>query len=184
MCTAVYSDCSPRPRATKDMQLPRASSKDNSSVLAPSVLGNAYCGQVDLQTGQSNGYGRWTCSDSVVEGMWREGKIHGRAKQTWSDGRVYEGDFRDGLFCGFGRMTWRHTRGLMVYEGEYADDMKHGEGKFIWPSGRMYEGQWVQGRREGIGVETSSAGTQTRGVWQDNVFMRRLSDAAETPSKD
>mmetsp|Transcript_8477 Transcript_8477/g.24350 ORF Transcript_8477/g.24350 Transcript_8477/m.24350 type:complete len:317 (-) Transcript_8477:237-1187(-) len=144
-------------------------------VTTPGLSNEIYRGQVHLETGQFNGHGTYISSETTVTGMWVDGQLHGYARQTWQDGRLYEGEFRRGMFHGNGRMVWNHPRGRMVYEGEYFEDKKHGHGKFTWPSGRSYEGQWVNGKREGIGVDTSCAGTQCRGVWEDNMFIRAIS---------
>jgi len=32
----------------------------------------------------------------VYEGDWRDGNPHGKGKMTYSNGHVYEGDWRDG----------------------------------------------------------------------------------------
>ena len=46
---------------------------------------------------------------------------------TWSDGRVYEGEWKDGNMHGKGKMTWSDGR---VYEGEWEDDkIKHDDGR-------------------------------------------------------
>lgn len=39
---------------------------------------------------------------------------------------------------GFGIFKWPDGR---VYEGEYKDDMKDGIGKMIWPNGNSYNGE-------------------------------------------
>jgi hypothetical protein len=46
--------------------------------------------------------------------------MHGKGKFFWTDGRMYE--------------------------GEYKNDLKHGKGIFIWKDGRKYDGEWVEGR--------------------------------------
>jgi len=46
--------------------------------------------------------------------------MHGEGKFKWSDGRSYE--------------------------GFYKDDKKDGYGVFIWPDGRKYSGEWKNGK--------------------------------------
>lgn len=135
-----------------------------------------YRGQVNLSTGDFHGVGCLTSAESVAVGQWRDGHLHGAARELWQDGRRYEGQFARGAFCGDGRMEWLHPMGLMVYEGQYLGDRKHGEGKFTWPSGRSYEGQWVGGKRDGVGLDRSSAGLLVRGLWEDNVFLHPLAE--------
>lgn len=52
--------------------------KSHGLMEAPGVLGSAYYGQIDLETGVLNGFGRWTSQETMVEGMWRQvGKRRG-----------------------------------------------------------------------------------------------------------
>lgn len=44
---------------------------------------------------------------------------------------------------GKGVFTWTDGR---VYEGEYVEDKKEGYGEFQWPDGRRYNGEWKDGR--------------------------------------
>ena len=45
--------------------------------------------------------------------------MHGRGVFTWSDGKIYD--------------------------GEYVDDKKEGYGVFKWPDGKLYKGMWKDG---------------------------------------
>jgi hypothetical protein len=61
-------------------------------------------------------------------GYWNEkGLPHGRGKQSFADGRVYDGEFDCGALQPHGRMTW--------------------------PDGRWYLGEWMDGQRTGLGIE-------------------------------
>ena len=40
---------------------------------------------------------------------------------------------------GYGIFSWTDGR---IYKGEYLDDKKHGYGKFYWPDGKKYKGTW------------------------------------------
>jgi hypothetical protein len=61
-------------------------------------------------------------------GYWDDqGLPHGRGKQSFVDGRVYDGEFDCGALHGHGRMTW--------------------------PDGRWYLGEWIDGQRTGLGIE-------------------------------
>jgi hypothetical protein len=68
--------------------------------------------------------------------------MEGRGVETWTDGRRYEGDFKNGK--------------------------KDGEGTFEWPNGNRYVGSWRNGKQHGIGVWVSSeegAMTKRQGEW-------------------
>lgn len=61
----------------------------------------------------------------------------------WSDGRCFEGQWKNNKMEGTGIFTWPDGR---RYEGEYIDDKKEGKGIFYWPDGRKYEGEWANGK--------------------------------------
>jgi hypothetical protein len=44
---------------------------------------------------------------------------------------------------GVGIYTWSDGR---VYKGEYKDDKKHGYGEYSWADGRVYCGFWSKGK--------------------------------------
>mmetsp|Transcript_89024 Transcript_89024/g.195035 ORF Transcript_89024/g.195035 Transcript_89024/m.195035 type:complete len:277 (-) Transcript_89024:535-1365(-) len=139
-------------------------------------LNGVYTGQVHPKTGKFHGLGVLRSPDSLCEGRWQDGALHGYGRQTWQDGRRYVGDFSQGKFAGKGKMEWPHPRGPMIYEGEYRNDRKHGEGKFLWPSGKQYQGQWADGRRHGLGVDTSPTGVKSAGYWQENILIRQMEE--------
>lgn len=44
---------------------------------------------------------------------------------------------------GYGVFSWSDGR---RYEGEYREDKKEGYGVFNWPDGRKYKGNWKNGK--------------------------------------
>ena len=87
----------------------------------------------------------------------------------WSDGRKYEGDWKNNKMHGNGMYTWADGR---KYMGEYVDDRKHGYGEFIWPDGRSYKGDWVKGKQHGKGMYVTSQGIEKYGEWRDGKRYR------------
>mmetsp|Transcript_75477 Transcript_75477/g.179291 ORF Transcript_75477/g.179291 Transcript_75477/m.179291 type:complete len:243 (+) Transcript_75477:202-930(+) len=142
--------------------------------------GNVYAKEADLdfevyedgskykghrQNGVRHGYGVWKSEAESYDGEWQHDQRHGHGTQTWKDGRVYEGQFRDGKFEGEGRMEWQTLQGPMVFEGQYVDDMKHGQGRYMWPDGRVYDGEWRRGQRCGRALYVNSKGEERFGIW-------------------
>ena len=88
-----------------------------------------------------------------------EGEPHGRGCYYWADGRRYDGNFRYGVFEGFGVQQWKkpHKRKGARYEGEFLGGQRNGEGVHVEPDRTIitedgpilaqrslrYEGQWV-----------------------------------------
>mmetsp|Transcript_46551 Transcript_46551/g.101330 ORF Transcript_46551/g.101330 Transcript_46551/m.101330 type:complete len:213 (+) Transcript_46551:74-712(+) len=132
--------------------------------------GSTYTGMI--KDGKRHGHGVWQSKNCQYEGQWKADAQDGQGRQTWSDGRVYEGQFQNGRFSGTGKMVWHTQKGMLVYEGQYKDDLKHGQGKFVWPDGRTYDGEWSQGKRHGRGTYITAKAERKVGYWQDDKFDR------------
>ena len=65
--------------------------------------------------------------------------------------RTYRGDFVDGKFHGFGRMTY-HDEGEH-YKGRFRIGVKWGRGTLWDKDGNVYMGNWRNDRRNGMGVQ-------------------------------
>ncbi|XP_068924910.1 alsin isoform X1 [Petaurus breviceps papuanus] len=120
--------------------------------------------------------------DAVYDGRWLSGKPHGRGTLKWTDGKIYNGMFRNGLEDGYGEYKvpnkalnkddhyvgyWKEGKmcgqGVYsyangeVYEGCFQDNMRHGHGllrsgKLTSSSPSMFIGQWVMDKKSGYGV--------------------------------
>lgn len=132
--------------------------------------GSSYAGQIE--DGKRNGHGLWQSRTGQYEGQWQGDIQHGKGRQTWSDGRVYEGQFLNGKFAGSGKMIWHTQKGLLIYDGEYQDDLKCGKGKFVWADGRTYDGEWLRGKRHGRGMYMNARCEQKVGFWLNDRFER------------
>mmetsp|Transcript_14365 Transcript_14365/g.23484 ORF Transcript_14365/g.23484 Transcript_14365/m.23484 type:complete len:231 (-) Transcript_14365:26-718(-) len=139
--------------------------------------GSTYSGQ--LVDGRRHGRGVLSTHTSEYQGQWERDAKHGEGRESWKDGRLYVGSFRNGKIDGVGRMEWRTSQGVMVYEGQYLEDLKHGRGKFSWPDGRVYDGQWENGKRSGEATYISSRGEQRRGFWSKDKLQQWLDQIEE-----
>lgn len=61
-------------------------------------------------------YGRSASTCTIIEGQWKDGKIHGFGRIIDSIGNVYIGLFDQGIRHGFGRYFWSKGN---IYEGEF-----------------------------------------------------------------
>ena len=90
------------------------------------------------------------------DGEWRADEPHGRGVLQYSDGRVYEGDFKN----------WN--------EGEF-----QGCGTMWYPDGDVYVGQWKNGEHHGRGALHISPEANRRQEWTGDYFgveMSRFKD--------
>ena len=85
---------------------------------------------------------------------------------------MYEGEFRDGIPHGQGRMVWLTSIGGR-YEGEFSKGRFHGQGMRTWPNGDRYEGGFCDGAFHGEGVFTTRNRVYIyRGEWRYGKFVR------------
>ena len=65
------------------------------------------------------------------------------ASLTTPDGGIYEGEVKNGLMHGDGRIDWP---GGTYYVGSFLNGLKHGEGTELLLDGRIYRGQYRNGQ--------------------------------------
>ncbi|CAA7398996.1 unnamed protein product [Spirodela intermedia] len=130
----------------------------------PSISGNELglrYGDFVLHNGESyvgtllgnapHGTGKYIWSDGCIyEGEWRMGMRHGNGKISWPSGALYEGEFSGGYMHGTG--TYNGNDG--TYKGRWKLSLKHGLGCQTHPNGDVFEGSWIQGAVEGPGKYT------------------------------
>ena len=82
--------------------------------------GEKYTGEWLRGTQTRCGFGRQIFIDGTIyEGMWENGKAHGKGRVIHADGEYYEGDFREDKAHGFG--VYSYLDGSR-YEGSWIDD--------------------------------------------------------------
>jgi serine/threonine protein kinase len=64
---------------------------------------------------------------------------NGKGKAVFEDGRVYEGNFANGIRSGKGKMTFKDGS---YYEGEVKNNRAAGTGSYHWKDGTYYNGTW------------------------------------------
>ena len=94
--------------------------------------------------------------------------------QTFDNGDVYEGGFKDGLKHGKGKLVTRNNRS---YEGDWERDKPHGFGINTFPNGKVYSGNFSKGRPVGDGKWTYSDGRIYHGTWINGEFKNKESDS-------
>lgn len=91
---------------------------------------------------------RWS-NGNLFEGEWREGEITGKGKLLYHNRDAYEGDFLEGLPSGKGVLRLHIGE---QYEGKFWKGKFHGQGIYLWNNGDRYEGNFREGQRAGRGL--------------------------------
>lgn len=80
----------------------------------------------------------------------------------YEDGSTYEGQYYEGMRCGYGKCIWPEG---FYYEGYWDNDQRNGKGRLVHEEGDIYEGDWVEGKAEGYGEYKHTDGTYYKGAW-------------------
>jgi len=116
--------------------------------------GESYSGS--LLSNVPEGPGKYVWSDGCIyEGEWRHGVRNGNGKLLWPSGDCYEGEFSGGYIHGDG--TYIGSDGL-TFKGRWRLNLKHGLGYQVYPNKDVFEGSWIQGTPEGHGKYTWANG--------------------------
>lgn len=79
--------------------------------------------------------------------FFNNGPKTGKGKRTYPNGAVYEGELKDGLWHGRGKLV----RKDVTHEGEFKDGWVHGKGKMVFNDGSMLESEFKKGQPHGEG---------------------------------
>ncbi len=112
------------------------------------------------RNGWANGPGvlSWSYNgraDGQVEGTLVDGRLEGRARVAWRDGRRLDASFEGGLANGQGTFVWPDGR---EYRGEWRDDRRTGSGTLTYPDGSRYVGTFTRNRPSGTGTFVAADG--------------------------
>ncbi|CAK88809.1 unnamed protein product (macronuclear) [Paramecium tetraurelia] len=104
------------------------------------------------------------------KGTWKRGeKVCGI--ETFPNGDVYEGQYKDGVFHGRGLIynnvqLYPDKKGQYLYDGQFEQGQKHGFGKEQYFTGGRYEGQFKCNQKHGPGKLVFSDGSYFVGDFQ------------------
>lgn len=90
---------------------------------------------------------QWT-----FEGQVRNGVPHGKGKITYNDSLpwiLFEGECVNGKICGRGTLWYRNG---CVYIGQFENNKLHGVGNYTHPAGKIYAGEFRDNHPEGQGI--------------------------------
>ena len=62
-----------------------------------------------------------------------------------TNGDIYEGEFKNGLYNGYGRMIYASDHNVAFYTGKWVEGRKHGYGLQMDKKGKFNQGNWKNG---------------------------------------
>ena len=137
----------------------------------------------------SNGFGIYKFKDgSSYRGNFARGKLQGYGKMKYSNGNIYEGEWKNDLKTGRGTMKFINNdsyvgnfsddkfwgKGIYRYntgdlfDGSWVNGQAHGKGKYVFADKEKYEGDFFKGQFEGVGAFYYADGSIFIGNWKDN----------------
>ncbi|KAJ0399708.1 hypothetical protein ATCC90586_002701 [Pythium insidiosum] len=93
-------------------------------------------------------------------GAWLADRPHGHGRHVWLQGKQREKNWYDGLFVDgrrHGRGAFYYANGAR-YDGEWRDNVKHGHGSFCYDDGRVWTGRFEDDRAvDGVDADSVTA---------------------------
>ncbi len=83
----------------------------------------------------------------------------------------YSGDWKEGLFHGFGELRFTDSSEMDHYKGNFALGLFHGEGFLKYRDGGYYEGEFIANNRHGEGKRVWASGNSFKGEWKNNQMV-------------
>lgn len=111
--------------------------------------------------------GRKEYSDGrIYEGEFKYGEPHGWGTYTWPNDDIYIGEFVNGLRSGHGQQSFGNGDS---YAGEWRDGLIHGKGVYNWVDHSKYVGTFIEGVMQGKGILTLQNGESYDGEWKNGL---------------
>jgi hypothetical protein len=118
-----------------------------------------------------DGVGTYEWSDGRrYEGQWKNDNVHGQGAFSYANGNKFVGQFKAGKISGQGR--FESVSGHR-YVGEYKNNQRHGWGTYTWPDGSKYEGQFAEDEQNGHGSYSFPDGRVVEGIWENGKLLEQ-----------
>ncbi len=159
--------------------------------------GDIYVGDISIIYRSGRGTLTYGGTKDMYEGEFKNDKIDGAGKYTYSDGSVFEGLFSMGVKNGYGVFTshsgeitkgnyvndllngfgeYRSADGKYIYSGNFVNDVQNGYGRCTYANGDTYEGDFINNQRHGHGTYTWENGATYTGGYIKDLRDTRILD--------
>ncbi|CAD8211447.1 unnamed protein product [Paramecium pentaurelia] len=144
--------------------------------------------------GKRNGQGKqhWQKEGNLLEGIWIDNQLNGRARMIYPNGDYFDGNFVNNVANGIGKFvnSRKEVRGFWlnnkligegteirkngtIYTGQFQDGKIHGQGKFEFANGCVYKGNVQKGKMHGNGELIFYDNTRYVGEFRNNCIQGR-----------
>ena len=131
------------------------------------IDGDIYEGNVNDNTGEKQGKGKYICTDgTIITGTWKNDYLTGQGTVIYPNRDKYAGSFKNDKRNGGG--TYRFRNGD-TYRGKWKNDKMNGKGKYTWRNKRYVTGTWKNGKLNGIATYKNGKYKYTVGVYKGKV---------------
>ena len=109
----------------------------------------------------------WNDGSEYFKGSYQNGKRNGLGVLRMKDDKIYEGEFKDNIFHGHGKILFHNEK--IKYRGEFREGQMSGRGVMLWLNDNaLYDGEVVNGIRNGFGVFTDNKNNKFCGYFKND----------------
>jgi hypothetical protein len=106
------------------------------------------------------------CFSTVANSQCISGNCtNGEGTFKYRNGMVYSGQFRSGLFNGYGHLALASKD---VFKGNFKNGQRNGAGLYTFAAGHVYNGNFTMDRRSGLGTMKYVTGDKYDGYWHND----------------
>lgn len=92
---------------------------------------------------------------------------------SWADGSQYEGDWKDNLRHGNGKMVQNNE----TYLGQWQQDLKHGRGQMTLADGNVIKGTWMFDKLNGLAcIQSKGKGKKEYAIYKEGMQINLTKD--------
>lgn len=110
------------------------------------------------------------------EGQFENNLPHGKGVLRLENGSIYRGEFKEGKMCGKGKMDIKRIKGEdegnQIYEGEFFDDLFEGYGIYYENKRIVYKGYWRYGKKHGQAEFMDNDGIMQHGLFCNDALLK------------
>ena len=131
---------------------------------------NKYLYNGEWKDGVKHGKGQLITEKIKYSGKFENDQFSGRGILCDDKGNIYEGDFLNGKFEGYGHYKMSNGDN---YIGEFKNGLFDGKGQLTDKNGNVFDGDFVKGKREGFGVIITNKGEKIEGKYKNGIFFKQ-----------